>query len=130
MEINIKETLRPCIVKGRKALFHRWSDKGSIIPPSPMIGGHNGGTFTVPIAIIEYDDGAVVECFPSEVKFVDSKIKEFAFCRGMLLCGGCGKIAIPQQLGIHYCPECGQGHEVSKDGDITVVNLKQRGEGI
>lgn len=30
---------RPCIVKGKKALFHRWAEVRKIIPPSPMIGG-------------------------------------------------------------------------------------------
>lgn len=78
-EIIIKAELRPCIVKDRKALFHKWSDKSEIIAPSPMVGGHNGGVLKYTVAIIEYEDGVVTECYPYEVKFVDRKFKEYCF---------------------------------------------------
>lgn len=61
-DINIKIELRPCIVKGRKALFHKWSVKSKET-----------------VAIIEYEDGAVTECYPYEIKFVDAKFKEYCF---------------------------------------------------
>lgn len=79
LELEIKGLLRPCIVNGEKALFHRWSDKAEVIPPSPMIGGHPGGQLAQTVAIIEYDDGSVHEAYPSEVRFLDtaSQMQEF-----------------------------------------------------
>lgn len=77
MKITIE--LRPCEVKNRKALFHRWSDKSEIIPPSPMVGGHGGGVTTLTVGIIEYEDGVVAECYPHELKFLDEKLKEYCF---------------------------------------------------
>lgn len=78
-EIIIKAELRPCIVKDRKALFHKWIEISKIIEPSPMIGGHNGGLIKNTVAIIEYEDGIVTECYPYEVKFIDSKSQEYCF---------------------------------------------------
>jgi hypothetical protein len=78
-EISIKIELRPCIVKGRKALFHKWSDKSNIVPPSPMIGGHDGGVLKLTVGIIEYEDGVITECYPYEIRFVDAKFTEYCF---------------------------------------------------
>jgi hypothetical protein len=78
-KIIIETELRPCIVKDRKALFHKWSDKSRIVEPSPMIGGHNGGILKYTVGIIEYEDGVVTECYPHEIKFTDTKIKEYCF---------------------------------------------------
>lgn len=67
---------RPCKVKGKKALFHRWSDKRKIISPSVAIGGHNGGTSQYTVGIVEYvEDGTIHECYPDEIRFLDSKQK-------------------------------------------------------
>lgn len=78
-EITIRAELRTCIVKGRKALFHKWSDKSSIVEPSPMVGRHKGGVVKYTTAIIEYEDGIVTECYPYEVKFVDKKTDDYNF---------------------------------------------------
>lgn len=69
-----KETkLRPCLVNGKKALFHTWSNKSQIVEPSPLMGGHNGGVLEYTVGIIEYEDGQVSECIPSYIKFINSK---------------------------------------------------------
>ena len=34
---------RPCVVDGKKAVFHRWFDVCRVVEPSPMIGGAPGG---------------------------------------------------------------------------------------
>ncbi len=68
---------RPCIVKGRKALFHRWEDKSEI--HNATLRGTISGVIKGTLAIIEYEDGVVTECYPYEVKFCDNKFKEYAF---------------------------------------------------
>jgi hypothetical protein len=78
-ELIVGSQLRPCIVKGKAALFHCWSDKSDIIAPSMMQGGHAGGVIRQTVGIIEYiDGGAVHECYPSEIRFTDTyeKIKD------------------------------------------------------
>lgn len=77
--LKIEMELRPCIVKNRKALFHKWNEKSHIVEPSPMIGGHVGGVIKHTVAIIEYEDGVVTECYPYEIKFTDNKFVEFYF---------------------------------------------------
>lgn len=65
--------MRPCEVKGRKATFHKWEHKAWVLKPSPMVGGHSGGQMAMDLAIIEYEDGVVTECYPYEVKFTDKE---------------------------------------------------------
>jgi hypothetical protein len=77
--IVIKTDYRPCIVKDRKALFHRWSDKSKVLAPSYTIGGHRGGEERLTVGIVEYEDGVVTECYPWEIRFCDDKFKEFCF---------------------------------------------------
>lgn len=77
--ISVQKELRPCMVKKRKALFHRWSDKSEIVSPSPMIGGHSGGVIRLTVGIVEYEDGVVTECYPYEIRFLDSKHREYSF---------------------------------------------------
>lgn len=79
ISIKINAELRPCIVKGKKALFHKWSDRSSILDPSPKIGGHSGGVLKYTAGIIEYENGAVTECHPSEIKFKDGRFNEYCF---------------------------------------------------
>ena len=50
---------RPCSVDGIKAIFHRWAEKSWVVPPSPLVGGHSGGTVRGVFAIIEMEDGTV-----------------------------------------------------------------------
>jgi len=78
-KIVIETELRSCIVKDKKALFHKWCDNSKILNPSPMVGGHNGGVLKYTVAIIEYENGVVTECYPYEVKFIDRKFKEYCF---------------------------------------------------
>lgn len=70
---------RPCFVGDKRALFHKWGSVSEIVPPSALLGGHNGGTVTCDFAIVEYEDGTVAEVKPSDVRFVDRLIEEYAF---------------------------------------------------
>lgn len=83
---------RPCIVRGKKALFHKWEDKceyivkinawladeelselkkaieeSGYLPPQVEVFPHRET-----VAIVELEDGAVLEVAVSEVRFVDS----------------------------------------------------------
>lgn len=78
-EITVKMEMRPCMVKGRKALFHRWVDRSECIEPSPLIGGHNGGVAAWTDALVEYEDGTVAEVAPRYIKFLDPPHGEFDF---------------------------------------------------
>jgi len=64
--------LRPCMVDGEKALFHRWEDYATVIEPSPMVGGHPGGQLRKTFAIVEMESGQVMEVKPTKVKFEDT----------------------------------------------------------
>lgn len=64
--------LRPCVVDGEKALFHRWEDYATVIEPSPMVGGHPGGQLRETFAIVEMESGKVMEVKPTKVKFEDT----------------------------------------------------------
>ena len=70
---------RPCIIKGRKALFHRWAVKARVISPGCSFGGHPGGRLWALVGIVEDEDGAVHECYPYEIRFCDDRLKEYAF---------------------------------------------------
>ena len=68
---------RPCIVKGKKALFHGWAEVSKVIPPSPMIGGHGGGVVADVFGIVEYDDGSVECLHPEYIRFSDKLFQAY-----------------------------------------------------
>lgn len=63
-----------------KALFHCWDYRSELCDASPMIGGHPGGQVSGTFAIVEYEDGTVHEVLPTQIRFVDREIKNYAFC--------------------------------------------------
>jgi len=65
--------MRRCIVKGHLADFHRWEDKAQVISPGLTIGSHPGGQLWQVLGIVEYKDGTIHECYPNEVRFLDSE---------------------------------------------------------
>ena len=67
--LSILSELRPCTVNGQKALFHKWEDCANVIEPSPMINGHQGGQIKETYAIVEMEDGRILEVKPIKVKF-------------------------------------------------------------
>lgn len=86
---------RPCTVRGKTATFHRWADKKEVViqERSPFTyqrlndegialaleNAHKGYvspdfdiyTRSETVAIVEYEDGAVDEVSPKEIKFTD-----------------------------------------------------------
>ena len=117
--------MRPCVVTtkegDKKAFFHRWSEHSEVIGPSPLRGGHSGGTVRFTVAIVEYEDGRVGEINPEFIRFLDSSTErakkkkdknrekvEFA-CR---VCNEKFKSEKPQAINCawrgldnEYCPE-------------------------
>lgn len=79
MNLKIDMNLRPCKVNDKKALFHRWNEVRQVVPPSNLIGGHNGGLISQTFGIVEFEDGTVKECYPNEIKFLDKIHEEFYF---------------------------------------------------
>lgn len=75
--IKIEFNLRPCIVGQQRALFHCWEQRSEVIPPSPMIGGHSGGTVNQILGIIEREDGTIHKAYPEEIIFIDGAAKRY-----------------------------------------------------
>ena len=59
--MEIEFDLRPCLIKDKRALFHRWDEVRQVVPPSNMIGGHCGGVISQTFGIVELEDGTVKE---------------------------------------------------------------------
>lgn len=66
-EENKKYFLRPCIVDGQKARFHRWSGHSEII---------EGGVMQWTAAIVEYEDGQIGVVMPCDIRFIDTERAE------------------------------------------------------
>lgn len=62
-----------------KALFHCWNFRSELCDASPMIGGHPGGQISKMFAIVENENGEVMEVEPWQIKFVDNKIRDYSF---------------------------------------------------
>lgn len=68
----IKFEFRPCLVDGRKAMWHRWTIREEVVGPSILNGGHGGGQLSATFALVEFEDGTVAEVYPDKVRFLDS----------------------------------------------------------
>ena len=55
----------------KKAIFHCWSQESQIVSPSILKGGHNGGTVSGVLAIVEYENGQVDKVQPERIRFAD-----------------------------------------------------------
>lgn len=83
---------RPCVIDGKKALFHRWMDKEELVLKMQCVMKSNdmrliierykemkcipncaeAEKITQTLAIVEFEDGAIREVLPTSVKFLDS----------------------------------------------------------
>lgn len=62
---------RPCIAKGKKALFHCWATDYTI-----QVGKN---TFFATSGIVEMEDGRVEKVDTFRIRFVDKKLTEYSF---------------------------------------------------
>lgn len=46
----------------------------------------------------------------------------------MIKCGMCRSDSIPEEKGIHYCSNCGQGHEIVRHGELFIIHPYPREE--
>lgn len=65
--IRIESELRPCIVAGKKYLFHKWINEKNIL----------GNDY--PLGLIEDDNGQLSRVLYNKIRFVDNKILEYCF---------------------------------------------------
>lgn len=72
---------RPCLVKGKKHIFHQWENRAWVAEPGIMVGSAPGGQCSMTLAIVEDEYGQVHEVYPEDVRFIDDKVKE-AFVEG------------------------------------------------
>lgn len=81
--IEINFGVRPCIVKQngeeKKALFHMWNNFAKPVAADVYAGGCPEGQISIVFGILEYEDGSVDEVRPAQIRFVDNKIKGYAF---------------------------------------------------
>lgn len=72
-DIEIKRELRPCIVNGKKALFHTWEHISEPMPSNCQ------GVISCTMGIIEDERGNIIRVNPCSIKFIDNKIQEYCF---------------------------------------------------
>lgn len=71
--------LRPCLVKGKRHLFHCWDHRAWTVGKSALRGGPSGGQCSMVLAVVEDEYGQVHEVYPRDVRFLDDRIKEYSF---------------------------------------------------
>jgi hypothetical protein len=64
---------RPCWVRGRRALFHRWINSAHPVLPRGVEPSDKARFFQFRsvTALVEFEDGTVGRCYPNEVQFAD-----------------------------------------------------------
>ena len=84
-KITIERELRPCIVENSvKGLFHLWAVKRTPhyeikSPVKGFLEQSFEGFAEYIVAIVEYEDGAIHEVEPTQIRFVDNAMSEYAF---------------------------------------------------
>lgn len=67
---------RPCWVNGEKAIFHRWADTARPAKARGQEDDDDAPYYQIYSvhAVVEYEDGRVERCWPSEIRFADSSL--------------------------------------------------------
>lgn len=73
-DIEICAQLRPCLVRGKKAMFHRWADSARPVVPRGIPEDETEVHFQMwsVHGIVEFEDGIVDRVWPYEIQFVDT----------------------------------------------------------
>lgn len=71
--ITINFETRLCTVNGEYGYFHCWEHYSTVIDPSPLMGGHPGGTISYINGIVEFPDGSVRRVPLERIKFCDEQ---------------------------------------------------------
>lgn len=64
---------RPCWVRGKKAIFHRWANSARPVLPRGVQPSENERfyQFRNTLALVEYEDGTMERVYPSDIQFAD-----------------------------------------------------------
>ena len=89
-----------------KALFHCWH---------PVTGN----------AIVEYEDGTIHEVEPTQIRFVDNAMSEYAFPEEKESRDKSEDEWKPLKRVNHVCPKCGQGRMKLDEGIVLTSNQPQ-----
>lgn len=71
--------MRPCLIKGKKCLFHRWVERRWLVGAGSLRASRAGGLCAVTMALVEDENGQIMEVYPREVRFIDDLIREYVF---------------------------------------------------
>lgn len=71
MEINNEN--RKCIFKKTVCTFHGFFQRSMVVEPSLVLGGHDGGVMAYPVAIIETEEGEVLEVGAMKIQFKEDE---------------------------------------------------------
>ena len=71
MEINNEN--RKCIFKKTVCTFHGFFQRSMVVEPSLVLGGHDGGVMAYPVAIIETEEGEVLEVGAMKIQFKENE---------------------------------------------------------
>lgn len=66
---RINSEYRPCIVRNKKALFHKWVHTKDLLGQEFEVG------------LVEYENGQIGETTPNSIKFCDAKLDEYCFTK-------------------------------------------------
>ena len=68
-----EQEYRPCYVRGRRALFHRWANDARPALPKGQEVDENTRYFQFRStkALVEFEDGTVDRVWPNEIQFAD-----------------------------------------------------------
>ena len=73
---------RPCWVRGRKALFHRWANIARPVLPRDAEPDQKTRFFQYRITqgLVEYEDGTMDRVWPQDIRFADrNRFKDYAW---------------------------------------------------
>lgn len=62
-----------------KALFHCWNHRSELVGESCLHGGHPAGQISATFALVEYEDGTIHKVEPTQIRFLDNAMREYAF---------------------------------------------------
>lgn len=81
-EFIIEPEVRPCWVKGKRALFHRWADSARPVAPKgqPEVETDLRYQLWHVHGIVEYEDGTIDRVWPYYIQFAENPaFKEYAW---------------------------------------------------
>ena len=85
VEYTINFERRPCWVKGKKALFHRWVDSARPVKPRGLEDTETMARYQVAHVhgLVEFEDGTLERVWPQDIQFTDTAAEFEAYDWGL-----------------------------------------------